>query len=164
MIGSNFGATCPFTVNWLPGADTSGGIPDTTRLITAGLFIGKPPTTSFGSGLVNFALAGSHPMLACRCYYSLIKLSSAKEQSYLEENRAKSVVYENVIMNQYNGIPASGTFSQLVQSGIKNPLAICMIPMISGTTPQLVGGTTTIGLSQFQSCFDTFPATYSPIS
>ena len=109
----------------------------------------------------------SHYLAACRCYYSLVKLEPSRALAYIEENRAKQVVYENLLFNQYNAISAGGTFSQLVQSGIKNPLGIVMIPLISGTTVVATTGAVTLGSlvgEQFQSPYDTCPGTFSPIS
>jgi hypothetical protein len=107
-------------------------------------------------------------MPACRCYYSLVKLEPSRALAYIEENRAKQVVYENVLFNQYSNIPVGGSFSQLVQSGIKNPLGIAIIPFISPSTllNTTAGQTMTFltGGEQWQSPYDTCPGTYSPIS
>jgi len=163
FTGSTFGATCPMTVNWLPGLPASGGVPLLTTQIVAGLYVGKSPTTSLSSVATNFA-GYSSPMAACRCYYSLIKLEPQRAVQYVTENRQKRVVYENVIFNQYTNITKGGTFSQLVQSGIKNPLGVCIIPMISTYCLSAVGASGTIGTTQYASPYDTFPSTYSPIS
>ena len=163
FLGSTFGATCPFTVNWLAGVSTAGGIPATTTQIVAGLYIGKSPSTSLGLLATNFS-GYTSSMGACRCYYSLVKLEPQRAQEYITENREKRVVYENVIFNQYNNITSGGTFSQLVQSGIKNPRGICIVPMISTYALTTVGSATTIGTTQYGSPYDTFPATYAPLS
>jgi hypothetical protein len=42
-----FNATCPFTINCLPDTGPQGGIPLTTANITAGLYLARPPDTSF---------------------------------------------------------------------------------------------------------------------
>jgi len=113
-------------------------------------------------------------MTACRCYYSQIQLEPEKAYKYLTENTNKQIVYENFLFNQYTGISVNASFSQLVQSGIKNPIGIAIIPLISSsnsfpacyaggasTTTYLI---TTLGFSQYASPYDTCPATYSPIS
>lgn len=158
VANSTFSNTVPFTINWL-GAS----VPSTTTNIAAGLYIGKPPTTSI-AGVNLGASAVSHPMPACRINYSAIKLDPARSVKYIEENRAKEVVFENYITNQYNSIPASGTFSQLVQSGIRNPLALVLVPTIASSQTTLVGGTVALGFNQWASPTDTFPATFAPIS
>jgi len=38
-------------INYLPGTSAAGGIPDTVDGIVAGLYIDRPPTTSFNSVL-----------------------------------------------------------------------------------------------------------------
>lgn len=177
---STFSNTCPFTVNTIPlvksiagGATTDGfnvsAAGDLQGYVCAGVYVARPPVTSIAAGgsALQFNLASGvtgNMMQSCRLYYSQIKLDPAKALAYEQDNRAKLCVYEDYIYNQYNGIPAGGNFSQLVQSGIRNPLAMCIVPFISGSTPTLVGGGSTLGFSQFASPFDTSPATYSAVS
>jgi len=177
--GSTFANTVPFTVNTLPlvGSVAAGtltdGFPLAAALLTAsfgtivcGLFIAKSATTSIALGggtVVNFS-GLSNPMPSCRFYFSQIRMSPSRSVAYVSENRQKSCVYEQFIFNQYNSIASQGTFSQLVQSGIRDPLALCVIPFISNTTPTLVGGATQLGLTQYGSPFDTSPSSYAPIS
>ena len=165
---SNFSATCPLNINWIP---STAGVPNTTTYITAGLFIAKAPTT-IGSNAVTISVS-SHQMSACRCYYSQIQLEPERAYKYLTENTNKQIVYENFLFNQYTSISTSGTFSQLVQSGIKNPIGVAIIPLISSsasfqsTASTVAAGsfiTSAIGFSQYQSPYDTFPATYAPLS
>jgi hypothetical protein len=161
---STFANTCPMTVNYVAGAAASPTsiVPETTASISYGLFVAKTPTTSING--TNFA-GKSSPMPSCRAYYSSIELEPSKALQYISENRAKEVVYENFISNEYNDISSNGTFSQLVQSGIKNPLGCLIIPLIAQTqTDQVDGGGSALGFSQYASPFDTSPATASPIS
>jgi len=178
-VSSTFANTCPFTVNTIPLPATVGGTNDGFRTplagtpalgsIVAGLYVARiPAVTIQGSGVgpVSFSFANlpSNTLQACRFYYSQIKLEPSRALAYEQDNRAKMCVYEDYIFNQYNGIPAGGNFSQLVQSGIRNPLALLVVPYISSTTPTLVNGVTQLGFSQYASPFDTSPATYAPIS
>ena len=164
QITTSFSQTCPITVNYLPGA---GQYTAATSLITAGLYIGSAPS-SFGAGtsitISGAASATQNPMKACRMYYSQVALSPQKALQYVEANTAKQVVFENLLFNQYSTITAGSTFSQLVQSGIKNPIGIAIIPLISPVNICGYGQTPTIGFAQYASPFDTFPATYSPLS
>lgn len=162
VANSTFSNTVPFTINWLNGLEADGGVRATATSIVAGIFIAKPPTTSI-NGVNLGASASTHPMPACRINYSSIKLNPARAQLYLQENRAKEVVFENFITNQYNSIPLGGTFSQLVQSGIKNPVGILIVPTISATQTTRVGGSVQLGFNQWQSPTDTCPATGAPI-
>jgi hypothetical protein len=52
----------------------------------------------------------------------------------------------------------------IVKSGVKNPLGILIVPLISTTCPTVVAGSTYLGFSQYASPFDTCPATGSPCS
>jgi hypothetical protein len=102
-------------------------------------------------------------MPAVRCYYSMVKLEPNRALAYIDANREKQVVFENVIFNQYNSIGSGSSFSQLVQSGIKNPIGVCIIPLIgAGTLTSSANGVQ--GFEQWQSPVDTCPSTYSPIS
>ena len=167
---STFANTCPYTVNTLPFAQATSGVDGfvgtaSTAYLVSGLFVAKSPTTSITAGSATIDLGGlTNPMPSCRLYYSQIKLEPSRALAYEQENRAKECVYEDFIFNQYNAIPAQGTFSQLIQSGIRNPLALCVIPLISTTTPTLVGGSTQINITQYGNPYDTCPSTFAPIS
>lgn len=151
---SSFGATCPFTINYLSDLAANGGIPATTTNIVAGCFIQRPAVTALAG--VNLALAGSsHAMPSCRIYYSSISLDPAKELKYIESSSAKSVVYKNYICNQYSAITAGGNFSQIIQSGVSNAYALLIVPLIATT----VQNTHT----QYGSPYDTSPGTFSPL-
>ena len=179
-VSSTFANTCPFTVNTIPlvatvDSSTDGFIAGaafgtaSVGSIVAGLYVARTPAVTIqgtGTGPVSFSFANlpSNALQACRFYYSQIKLEPSRALAYEQDNRAKMCVYEDYIFNQYNAIPQGGNFSQLVQSGIRNPLALLVVPYISSTTPTLVGGATQLGFSQYASPFDTSPATYAPIS
>jgi len=176
VTSNTFNFTCPFTVNTLPlVVSTTGTLSDgfvsgaaaigtaTTGYLAVGCFPVRAPTTSIGSLAVNFN-GIAHSLSSTRFYYSQIKMSPERTLKYITENRAKRCLFQSYIFNQYNAIPASGNFSQLIQSGIRNPLALVVIPLISSTQPTLVGGSTALGFSQYQSPVDTCPATGSPVS
>jgi hypothetical protein len=93
-------------------------------------------------------------MTACRCYYSVIEIDPEKARLYLESNLNKRIVYESVITNNYNNIASGASFSQLIQSGIRAPLGLLVVPCIASTA---FGN-----ISEWASCFDTFPATFAP--
>jgi hypothetical protein len=165
---STFANTCPFTINNVASA-TAGcsSTPPTTAFVCAGVFIARAPATAIpvGGGSISFTTDAipSSPMPACRMYYSMIKLDPAKQIMYVEQNRNKLCVYEQVITNQFNAIPSNGSFNALIQSGIRNPIAVCIVPLISQTA--LTGsGSSTFGFSQYASPLDTCPATFSPLS
>ena len=153
---NTFTNTCPFTLNHLADTSANGGIPATTTRIVAGLYIVKPPTTSFHG--LNLASSGaSHPLPCCRMYYSQIALEPTKALTYVNENRNKKVVYRTILTNQYNNTTAGGNFNQLINSGIIHPTAVLICPYISS---QQAG----IGDFAWKNPFDTCPATGHPIS
>ena len=167
---TSFANTCPFTINSLGTAlaSASGGIPLAATRLAVSVSVGRSSTAQFTSsgGSAITLPAVSHFMPACRCYYSLVKLEPSRALAYIEENRQKQVVYENILFNQYNGIGSGTTFSQLVQSGIKNPIGIAIIPFIAGTNLAGTGISfaSVAGGEQYQNPYDTCPATFAPIS
>ena len=44
---NTFSNTCPLMISWLGNTEANGGVPATTTGIVAGLYINKPPTTTF---------------------------------------------------------------------------------------------------------------------
>jgi len=163
FTNSTFSNICPFTVNHLNGLEADGGLPANVAQISAGLFLQRSPTTSIGPAGIDLG-DKRHPMPACRCYYSQIKLDSNRAQQYTLENRNKMIVYERFLFNQYTAIDNTNSFSQLVQSGIKNPISILIIPFISNTCPDKVVGGDKLGFTQYGSPFDTSPSSYCPVS
>jgi hypothetical protein len=173
---STFVNTCPITINCL-GTNapiTGGGIPDTATIFAAGVYVGRSLPSQFSATAPFSFTPFGHFMPSCRCYYSLIKLEPSRHLAYVEENRSKQVVYESVLYNQYSSINAGSSFSQLVQSGIKNPLGIAIIPFIAPSTllntSAAVAGYTSNSMAgaglgeQWQSPYDTCPGTYAPLS
>lgn len=171
---SSFVNTCPFTVNYL-GA----GVPSTAVGIACGIFIARPATTSLtsvqptGAGGVTAVTTPvnlgncptTHSMTACRTYFNQISLTPEKEEAYLLANSAKPVVYERFIYNQYNAITTGSNYSQLIASGVKNPLACIIIPFISTANSGLSGTGTANFPAQYSSPFDTCGGiSFSPIS
>jgi hypothetical protein len=152
VANSTFQNTCPFTINSLRATAALGGLPDTTTRITAGLFIGKILSTP-GIDL-SAATTASHSMTSCRLYYSSIALEPEKALSYSRSNQAKKIVYKNYYFNQINAVGGGQTYSALIQSGIRNPFALIIVPYISGATDR--------NFYQWQSPFDQAPATGSP--
>ena len=152
-VNNTFSNTCPLMINYLPG---SGGIPTNTTGIVAGLYISRPPTTSFGG--INLANAGAaHPLLNCRLYYSQIIVQPDLDMKYSRENANKKVVYRSICSNMYSNIGVGSTWNNLVNAGIVHPTGILCVPFIASTAPGF-------GDFQWKSCFDSAPATTSPIS
>jgi hypothetical protein len=158
-FSSTFSNTLPYTINHVPAAMANGGVPDTCVLIATSLSIARPTTTSLGAAAVNLGAAGvaAHAMPACRIYYTKIKLDPVKALTFVQENTAKEIVFENYFFNQYANISSGGSFSSLVQSGVKNPIGLLVVPFISNTTAGITW-------NQYGSPWDTSPATYAPLS
>ena len=152
---NTFSNTCPLMVNYFGNDATY--VPATTTNIVAGLYIAKPPSTSFAG--INLSNSNaSHPLLNCRLYYSQIIVHPQKSIKYIEENRNKKVVYRTFVSNLYNNISSGGNFNNLINSGIVHPTGVLIIPFISSSVSAGFGD------SQWKSPFDTCPATSSPCS
>jgi hypothetical protein len=145
LSGSTFSNVCPMTINY-----TGGALPTGTTQLVGGVYVAKSPATTIATVSVP---SYTSPMSACRAYYSICEIESNKAAMYLQQNLNKRLVYESVITNTYSNIGAGGTFSQLVQSSIRNPLGVLLVPTIASATA---------GYSQWGSCFDSFPATFCP--
>ena len=152
---NTFSNTCPLMVNYLNGENVASSYPTGTTNIVAGLYIAKPPATSFSG--VNLSLsAASHPLSNCRIYYSQIVVQPQKSIKYIEENRNKKVVYRTFVSNLYTNIAAGNNFNNLINSGIVHPTGVLIVPFLASSSA--------FGDSQWKSPFDSCPATTSPCS
>ena len=159
---TTFTNTCPLMINHLNNDPASGGIPTTCTNIIAGLYIGTATQSTVGPSGVNLATGiAPHSLRSCRIYYSQVSIALPKAITYISENRAKTVRFRNMISNQYYNI--SGSFNQLVSSGIVNPLGILIVPYINS---QANGNSTlaATNITQYGSPFDSAPLTTAPIS
>ena len=157
-FSSTFSNTLPFTVNHIPADAAGGGVPATTTSIVTSLSIAKQITTSI-NGVDLASGTASHPMASCRIYYSKIKLDPVKALTFVQENTAKEIVFENYFFNQFANISAGGTFSSLIQSGVKNPVGLLIIPYLASSIAY--SGSS---FNQYASPYDTSPATFAPLS
>ena len=156
-----FTSTCPILVNQYPNT----GLPDNTAQIISGLFVGKPTATSINGVNLGASAPKGNPMTSCRCYYNQITLKPEKQRLYEEANRAKSICYTSILSNQYNGIVAGGSFSQLIQSQVKNIRGVLIVPFMSGSTHGLVAASAGITpFSPLLSPFTNAPNETGPIS
>ena len=152
---NTFSNTCPLMVNWL-GGDVTNGVPAGTTNIVAGLYISKPPITTFAN--VNLAASNaSHPLLNCRLYYSQILVDPLKSIDYIKQNQQKKVIYRTFVSNIYNNIGSGNAFNSLINSGIVHPTGVLIVPFISSSAGHF-------GDYQWKSPFDSCPATTSPCS
>ncbi len=156
MTGSNssFVNTCPFTVNQLPAANLTAS---TTNLAVSCTIARSTVSTSLG-GIILANSGAVHPMNSCRCYYPMIKLKPSVALKYIAENRAKKIVFTNVLSNVFSNISAGATYSQLVQSGVRNIKGILIIPFIS----QATHGALNTGVNAFTNAITTFAPYQSP--
>jgi hypothetical protein len=153
---NSFSNTCPLMVNWILGGG-SYGVPSGTTSIVVGLYINKPPSTSYNG--INLSNSGAtHPWTNCRLYYSQIVLDPQKSITYTNMNLNKKVCYGTFVSNQYDNITAGSSFNQLINSGIVHPTGVLIVPFIGA---QSITG---FGNSQWKSPFDTCPTTTSPCS
>lgn len=151
---STFTNTCPITINSLGRTENYSAAAFTD--ITAGFFIGKSANYAISTSGINPATNVSTPqivnfngyssqMAAVRFYYPNINLDPLKLADYLSSQQSKTVVNRQFLYNTYNNLAPGATFSQLIQSGVRNIKAVIIFPMI---------GQTVNGFSQFQSPFD----------
>jgi len=156
---NTFSNTCPILINHQAVATTLGIVPALVTNIVAGLYIARPPTTSFAG--INLATSiVQHPLTNCRLYYSQVTVDPQKSIDYVQRNRNKKVIYRSFVTNSYTNIGVNGSFNALVNSGITHPTGVLICPFIAATT----GANSGFGDFQWKSPFDTCPATMSPLS
>jgi hypothetical protein len=154
-----FGGSCPFTLNWLPLAAAAGGFNAAAVSLHACISLVKPATS-----INNVAITQvSHPLSSCRIYYSNIKLANDIATKYVTENRAKQVIYERIIFSSDNNIGVGGTQQKTICASVKYPIGLLCVPLLSKSG---TGGaiTAALGFSQYESPWDTCPATVAPIA
>ena len=162
---STFVNTCPFMVNQLPLAS----IPANVTNLAVSCNIARTTVSQALNGTILSQSSAIHPMNACRCYYPMISLKPSVALKYVSENRAKKIVFTNVLSNVMNTISAGSTYNQLVQSGVRNIRGILIIPFISQSTHGVLntGGnaftTPIIPFALYASPFDSAPNT-TPMS
>ncbi len=67
-----------------------------------GLYIARPPTTSFaGINLAASIVSLQHPLSNCRLYYSQVTVDPQKSIDYAQQNRNKKVIYRSFVTNSY---------------------------------------------------------------
>jgi hypothetical protein len=137
----------------------SGIVPATVTNIVAGLYIARPPTTSF-AGINLAASIVQHALPNCRLYYSQVTVDPQKSIDYVQRNRNKKGNYRSFVTNSYTNIAVNGSFNALVNSGITHPTGVLICPFIGATN----GTNSGFGDFQWKSPFDTCPSTMSPLS
>lgn len=94
------------------------------------------PTSFFNVNLGTNSY--SHPMGSCRLYYPVIKMKPEKMYDYITNNRAKTIVYENQYVSNYNNITAGSNFSQVVQASVANLKNVVILPFSSASVNGLL--------------------------
>ena len=158
MSGANssFSNTCPFTINQMPILQ----IPALTANLQVSCTIAKSSVSTAMNGIALSASGGASPMNACRCYFPMVTLKPSVALKYISENRAKKIIYTNVLASIYTAIASGANYNQLVQSGVRNIKGVLIVPFIAssvhGSLTNLAGLTT---FAPYSSPFDTAPNT-----
>ncbi len=161
---TSFANTCPITVNYLNNTSALGGFAATADTITAGLYIGSPPSTFNGGGTNTIAISQtSNSLTQCRLYYSNVKIDPNTETAYINANRSKQIIYEKIIFASVLNTSAGGLIDKTISSSILNPIGLVIVPFVSkASTSTLLS--TALGFCQYESPWDTAPATNGPLS
>jgi len=167
LTGSNssFVNTCPFTINQLPVAN----LPANVTSLAVSCTIARSTVSTSLNGTILAQSGAVHPMNSCRCYYPMVSLKPSVALKYISENRAKKMVYTNVLSNVFSNISAGATYNQLVQSGVRNIKGVLITPFISQATHGALNtganafANPIIPFAPYQSPFDTGPNT-TPMS
>lgn len=131
---STFTNTCPITINSLGLTTNYSAVAFSD--ITASFTIGRSPNyaiTTAGGASVNFGNNYGSQMQSTRFYYPNIVLDPLKMSDYLSSQQSKTVVSRQFLYNTYTNIGSGASFSQLIQSGVRNIKAVVMIPLLAST-------------------------------
>jgi hypothetical protein len=113
-------------------------------------------TTAIGS------LNGKNPhFTSCRWYASSYTLTPRVESLIRDKYSIKDIRYNDIYT--YKITNKFGNFNQIISNGIVNPKYILVLPFADPTATNLYD-TTTVKAEQYQSVFDTAPATTCPLS
>lgn len=155
--------TCPLLVNYMNESPLFVNYAATTNdscKINYSLFIGDPKNINIGGINCLFSDGANFTILKnSRLYFYQYILRSDMASLYMEKHIEKTIVYKKYMYNQDNGVPAGSSYSKLISSGIKNPIAIMIFPFISKSN-----STNTLKVSQYTSPFDTCPSTSGPLT
>ena len=163
-VTTTFANTCPMTVNLITGLIADGGLPATTDTIIAGLYISKPPSSFNGGSANTVAITSlSSPLTQCVLYHSNIKLDNQSDTEYANANRAKKIVYEKILYATSTGVGVGNQIDKIITSSIKNPIAVVIIPYLAKNLAGSAIGTA-LPFAQYESPYDTAPATGAPLS
>jgi hypothetical protein len=132
-------------------------VPASVNHIVAGLYIARPPITSF-AGINLAANTVQHPLTNCRLYYSQVTVDPQKSIDYVPRKSNKKAIYRSFVTNSYTNTASGSSFNALVNSGIVHPTAVLICPFIAAVSSSGFGD------SQHKSPFDPCPSTMSPLS
>ena len=154
------GHTCPYMVSGAAVIGTSTNIPtQPLGVLTSGTL-----TTGCGINGINgvSALSGlTSPIFNnCRWYVPLYEPNPEFEKNLLATQPLKTIYYDDFYT--YTSITnVSGNFQSLITSGVRNPKYLILVPFFNNNV--LYSGNA-LSISPYQSCFDSAPATASPVS
>jgi hypothetical protein len=109
---NTFSNTCPILINHQAAGTGAGIVPASTQAIVAGLYIARPPITSF-AGINLQASALAHPLTNYRLYYSQVTVDPQKSIDYVQRNRNKKVIYRSFVTNSWTNITTGSSFNAL---------------------------------------------------
>ncbi len=141
---TTFTNTCPIMISQLINTSSSivnqpytgatalnGATPAYVQSLAASLTVGKQTGSTIGN--FTFPTLSSNLIPSCRLYYPQTKLKPEKMRLYLDMGLNKKVCYTPYLFSSYQNISAGSSFSQLVQSGIKRPRGLMILPYISAS-------------------------------
>jgi hypothetical protein len=132
LTNSTFTNSCPFVIPHVSGTAANGGIPDTVTRIVSSLNIARTVSTSY-VGIDLSQGNGSHPLSSCRIYYPSVQMKPDVTEEYVLKNRNKRVQFRTSLSSIYTAIPSGASFSQLVQSGVKNISGVVVLPFLDNS-------------------------------
>lgn len=101
----------------------------------------------------------SHDMNTVRLYVPAYSMSAQAESSYLEMNSSKTIIYEDVLQYNIQGVASKASVNQLITNGVVSPTRVLIVPIFSAAT----AGNGTTYAAAHQSPFSSEPGSTSPL-
>lgn len=127
---TSFTNTCPLMISALPFAAYTASAQGAQ--LTTALSVGRWPGGTIGGVTIPATASGLLP--SCRLYFPQVALKPEKLRFYLDAGLNRKCCYTSYYFNQFSAIASGNNFSGTVQSQVKRPRGLLILPFLSQST------------------------------
>ena len=113
------------------------------------------------SATVGTTKIGTQFFTSCRLYVPVYTLNDDQEREYTADP-VKTIEYNDIIQYTISNVGAAGTINSLLTNNLANAQELVIIPYLNTAVSNTTNGT--IITNQFESPFDSCPATTAPLA